>query len=212
MTHAPFKVCPRCQTPAALDAAICGKCGRQYRTQFVPPPDQTQAFAGSPAVPINIPVKRPSKRLKVALAIIVPLVICFLAWNAYIAFGGREVTIEASNYWMFDIPMATQQSSDLGLWQLQQMSGRSSAREAMVNDGRIVLLRKGDKARLLWDRGGVARIRLSDGPLAGSSGFVGSMFISFDISVSRQSPNREEDNIPHSELPRDFDTFPGSGG
>ncbi len=34
---APQKQCPQCAELAALDAAFCGQCGRQYRTQFVPP-------------------------------------------------------------------------------------------------------------------------------------------------------------------------------
>lgn len=33
---APYKVCPKCQSPAPLDATFCGQCGRQYRTQFSP--------------------------------------------------------------------------------------------------------------------------------------------------------------------------------
>lgn len=35
MTQQSYKVCPRCQTPAALDAPSCAQCGRQFRTQFV---------------------------------------------------------------------------------------------------------------------------------------------------------------------------------
>ncbi len=33
----PQKQCPRCSTPAPLEATFCGQCGRQYRTQFAPP-------------------------------------------------------------------------------------------------------------------------------------------------------------------------------
>lgn len=40
---APYKACPKCQTPAALAAPRCERCGHAYRTQFVPP-DQTQMF------------------------------------------------------------------------------------------------------------------------------------------------------------------------
>lgn len=42
------KICPRCQTPAPLDAAFCGQCGRQYRTQFVPPQAPPVAPNASP--------------------------------------------------------------------------------------------------------------------------------------------------------------------
>ncbi len=28
------KICPKCQTPAPIEATFCGQCGRQYRTQF----------------------------------------------------------------------------------------------------------------------------------------------------------------------------------
>ena len=42
MSHdEPYKICPQCQQPAVLTASQCGRCGRQYRTQFVPP-QQTQ--------------------------------------------------------------------------------------------------------------------------------------------------------------------------
>lgn len=32
----PYKLCPQCQTPTALNTPSCAKCGRQYRTQFAP--------------------------------------------------------------------------------------------------------------------------------------------------------------------------------
>ena len=41
----PFKICPQCQTPAALTDMVCAKCGRQYRTQFGPPAQQTISVA-----------------------------------------------------------------------------------------------------------------------------------------------------------------------
>src|SRR5580700_10799049 len=28
------KICPKCQSPAPLEATFCGQCGRQYRTKF----------------------------------------------------------------------------------------------------------------------------------------------------------------------------------
>lgn len=41
MNTGSYKLCPQCKTPAALTAAQCARCGRQYRTQFAPPPNQT---------------------------------------------------------------------------------------------------------------------------------------------------------------------------
>lgn len=43
----PYKVCPRCQMTAALDATVCGSCGHIYTTNFAPPQPpihQTTAF------------------------------------------------------------------------------------------------------------------------------------------------------------------------
>ena len=34
MTPRPFKLCPRCQKPAAIDVTTCANCGRRYRTPF----------------------------------------------------------------------------------------------------------------------------------------------------------------------------------
>jgi len=47
MGQGDFKVCPQCQTAAAIDAPHCQACGHVYRTQFLPP-DQTQMFQGPP--------------------------------------------------------------------------------------------------------------------------------------------------------------------
>ncbi len=45
MQDQPYKMCPRCQQPAVLDAPVCRRCGHRYRTQFAPPPlDRTQVF------------------------------------------------------------------------------------------------------------------------------------------------------------------------
>jgi hypothetical protein len=49
----PQKQCPRCGAVAPLDATFCGQCGRQYRTQFVPPTDG--AFHAAPAPVYNAP-------------------------------------------------------------------------------------------------------------------------------------------------------------
>ncbi len=44
----PHKLCPRCRTPAGLEAPQCGRCGHAYRTQFVEP-ERTQMVYGPPA-------------------------------------------------------------------------------------------------------------------------------------------------------------------
>lgn len=53
----PYKLCPKCQTSAAIDAQQCAQCGHVYRTQFTPPPhpDQTQAFNMPPGVAGHVP-------------------------------------------------------------------------------------------------------------------------------------------------------------
>jgi hypothetical protein len=45
----PYKICPRCQTPADLQAPSCGNCGRVYKTQFPQNPDRTVVGAGQTA-------------------------------------------------------------------------------------------------------------------------------------------------------------------
>lgn len=47
----PHKLCPRCQTPAPLDARFCSQCGRQYRTQF--PSSSPSAPSGLGEVPAS---------------------------------------------------------------------------------------------------------------------------------------------------------------
>src|SRR5689334_19366901 len=39
-----MKVCPQCQTLAALTAPNCIACGHIFRTKFTPPVNQTQVF------------------------------------------------------------------------------------------------------------------------------------------------------------------------
>lgn len=47
----PHKICPRCKRPAPLDAAFCAGCGRQYKTNFSAPNDQTILGQASPPAP-----------------------------------------------------------------------------------------------------------------------------------------------------------------
>jgi TM2 domain-containing membrane protein YozV len=44
----PYKACPRCATPALLDANSCSKCGHVFSTPFGGPGNQTQMYPGPP--------------------------------------------------------------------------------------------------------------------------------------------------------------------
>jgi hypothetical protein len=48
-----------CGQPAVLDAPQCAACGHLFRTQFAPPPDQTQAW-GLPTTPAPGPASYPA--------------------------------------------------------------------------------------------------------------------------------------------------------
>lgn len=54
MSVPPSKLCPRCNTQAALSAPACLRCGHTYRTKFPPPPGQAQAIP-----PIPTPLSHP---------------------------------------------------------------------------------------------------------------------------------------------------------
>jgi hypothetical protein len=44
------KICPKCKSPAPLEATYCGQCGRQYKTRFVgtlPPAIDSPTSGGS---------------------------------------------------------------------------------------------------------------------------------------------------------------------
>ncbi len=49
------KVCPQCSQPAALGAPVCGQCGHQYRTQFVPAAAPQNAQSGPAPAPRPAP-------------------------------------------------------------------------------------------------------------------------------------------------------------
>ena len=57
MNSQPYKQCPRCQQPAALHMPQCGRCGHEYRTQFMPS-EQTQMILPSPPT-MQIPPQQP---------------------------------------------------------------------------------------------------------------------------------------------------------
>src|SRR5580700_4243028 len=54
MTQGQYKICPRCNQPAALDVQVCGQCGRHYQTQFIPQ-NQTQVVQPQRAPPQYAP-------------------------------------------------------------------------------------------------------------------------------------------------------------
>ncbi|HVT13545.1 MAG TPA: NINE protein [Fimbriimonadaceae bacterium] len=54
-----YKVCPQCQTATELHAQACPRCGHPFRTQFAPPPNQTQAFYNPQAGQGQVPYPRP---------------------------------------------------------------------------------------------------------------------------------------------------------
>jgi hypothetical protein len=185
LNQQPYKLCPRCQTPAALDAATCAQCGRQYRTQFVPPEEQTQVFNAPPmyqppaavnaTIPPDAPPKGRSARFKVALVVASLLLISFFSWKAFTTFGGREVILNDTMGFIGVVPMATRDAHDLDVWQ-GTLGGRylddAGGRQQMANDGRIVLLGSGVRARLLWVGGNIAHVHLTTGVSSGTEGAV----------------------------------------
>jgi len=51
----PFKVCPQCQQPTVIDAAVCQRCGRVYRST-APIPQVTQTFTADGRKPSTLPL------------------------------------------------------------------------------------------------------------------------------------------------------------
>lgn len=85
LMNQPYKVCPQCRTPAALQAPACASCGRQYRTQFAPPLSQTQAInpVGMPppaggASPLPRSRRKSKAPLAVAACCSVPVLFLFV--------------------------------------------------------------------------------------------------------------------------------------
>lgn len=82
----PFKVCPKCQSPADLNAAQCVQCGRQYKTQFTAPPpaDHTQMFTLPPTQPTQAFTPAPTQpmpRLTKTLLVLGILCACAYLFN-----------------------------------------------------------------------------------------------------------------------------------
>jgi len=77
-----FKACPQCQQPAPLDAPVCSRCGRQFRTQFVPP-DQTQMFT-SPMHATRLQQQPKTKYFQIiGIAILITALFGLGAWGTY---------------------------------------------------------------------------------------------------------------------------------
>lgn len=209
MTQSPFKVCPQCQTPAALDAPSCTRCGRQYRTQFVPPQQQTHVFAGNPSVPVRLPVANPAKKRIIFLLVAVCLVpvLCFAAWRASAPYRGEPVTITNPSGFSYGSPMATRDPEDLSVW--NRRASDSSGQTQMEDDGRIVYLARYVTARLLRAENGLAHIYVTSGKYAGTEGYVWKGILNkYDTDIETPPSSQGSD------LPRGFngESFPGSGG
>lgn len=56
----PCKICPRCQTPADLQAPTCSNCGRIYKTAFPQNPDRTVLGAGNAPGPADPTTYQPA--------------------------------------------------------------------------------------------------------------------------------------------------------
>ncbi|HZT44145.1 MAG TPA: zinc ribbon domain-containing protein [Chthonomonadaceae bacterium] len=80
----PHKVCPRCQTPAPLEARFCSQCGRQYRTQF--PASSPSSPAAAPETSFTAAPRAQTPLLKEILlggtALLVFCVVLFSAIHA----------------------------------------------------------------------------------------------------------------------------------
>jgi hypothetical protein len=113
MTQQPFKICPQCQEPAAINAASCARCGRVYRTTALPM-DQTQVIG---VFPVATPgLWSNPLAVKAAIAATALFLLGFISWKAFTMFGGREVILDDRIGITGGIPMATQDSNDLNLW------------------------------------------------------------------------------------------------
>ncbi len=75
-----YKICPRCGQTASLQASVCQKCGRQYRTQFVPF-DQTTVIPQNNVSP---------KRSNVNLPIVVGVAGVFLVLSVFAVYSWRS--------------------------------------------------------------------------------------------------------------------------
>jgi hypothetical protein len=69
------KICPKCQSPAPLEATFCGQCGRQYRTQFVTPSVSTPNTERPPHGTVQTPNTRHPAPASIPAAILVMSVI-----------------------------------------------------------------------------------------------------------------------------------------
>lgn len=92
MEQTPYKICPNCQQPAALTVPACLRCGRQYKTQFAPPSQQTQVITphlGRAAPRLKPAVKIP-KMILLAVGLIIGLFAIFCIADTMLDLGGGQ--------------------------------------------------------------------------------------------------------------------------
>ena len=99
----------------------------------------------------------------------------FGVWKGFTTFGGSEVILADQSGYFSGVPLATQDATDLDVW-AKTIGTRSydepRSRDQLVNAGRIIVLGEGVKARLLWEQGNIAHIKLTTGVSAGTEGVV----------------------------------------
>ena len=88
----PYKECPQCKMPAALQELTCQRCGHVFRTAFAPPPNQT------------VVIQRPGKIIRVAPgshSTTTALMLCFLPGMAqYFNLQYKKANIIALVFWI----------------------------------------------------------------------------------------------------------------
>ncbi len=90
------KLCPKCQTPAPIEAVFCGSCGHQYRTHFTP-----QAPTPNFAPPTPRPAS--SKGLTVALASVIGMGV----FGGVLWLGTRPKSVELPHVSTVSTPPST---------------------------------------------------------------------------------------------------------
>ena len=87
------KTCPSCQQTARIYATECENCGHVFRTQFLPPPDQTQML---PALPeTQLPSYLARRKRKTVPAVVLAALGVFAVATLLTAFCIRPAQQEA---------------------------------------------------------------------------------------------------------------------
>lgn len=188
----PYKVCPRCQTPADLQAAACASCGRQYRTQFVPPINQTQVVHPAPAPFGGNQAADPFSRyvqrrpwLMAAITIAFIAVFSFLAWTTFAqlhqGIPGLPTMFPATathKLWYYEsntVPMG-QTLADLKENALAGphigYAGDADRLLELRSSGRVYMTEKETQVVLLGADGDYVNVRLCSGHHSGQTGWT----------------------------------------